>query len=85
MRQEEIPDKQIKAGISRSGFVDQDRLCVECEAAFRFTAAAQWRHDAKGWKPPRRCLPCRAARRAVPPSQTPHYDANRAQRPFRTW
>jgi hypothetical protein len=68
-----------------SGFVDQDRVCIDCEAVFTFTAEHQERHEARGWYPPRRCLRCRAARRAASRERAAYDDANRAHPPFRTW
>jgi hypothetical protein len=63
-------------------FTDQDRICVDCSDAFVYSGNDQRLHEAKGWQAPRRCFRCRAARRAAPPSDTPH-SQNRMQAPFR--
>ncbi|MCO5165320.1 MAG: zinc-ribbon domain containing protein [Planctomycetes bacterium] len=49
----------------------QELVCKECGRPFLFEDAEQERYARDGFEPPRRCRPCRAARRAAgrPPSE----------------
>lgn len=42
---------------------DRELTCVDCGEAFLFTAAEQLYYAAKGYRPPKRCKPCRRKRR----------------------
>jgi CxxC-x17-CxxC domain-containing protein len=47
------------------GFMDKELQCVECGTTFVFTADEQETFAARGYtNEPRRCLPCREARKA---------------------
>ena len=47
------------------GFVDKELQCAECGATFVFDVAEQEAFAARGYtNEPKRCLPCRAVRKA---------------------
>ena len=43
---------------------DKTLVCADCGAEFTFSAADQEFHTARGYQDPKRCPPCRQARRA---------------------
>ena len=43
---------------------DKTLVCADCGAEFTFSAADQEFHNARGYQDPKRCPPCRQARRA---------------------
>jgi len=45
-------------------FEDKTLVCADCGAEFTFSAADQEFHSARGYQDPKRCPPCRQARRA---------------------
>jgi len=45
-------------------FEDKTLVCVDCGAEFTFSAADQEFHAARGYQDPKRCAPCRQARRS---------------------
>jgi CxxC-x17-CxxC domain-containing protein len=45
-------------------FEDKTLVCADCGAEFTFSAADQEFHAARGYQDPKRCAPCRQARRA---------------------
>lgn len=45
-------------------FEDKVLVCADCGAEFTFSAADQEFHAARGYQDPKRCPPCRQARRA---------------------
>jgi len=52
-------------------YTDKQLTCVECGAAFTFTAAEQERHAQLGFtNEPKRCAPCRAAKKAASGGRT---------------
>jgi CxxC-x17-CxxC domain-containing protein len=56
---------------SDGGYVDKQLTCVECHTVFTFTAKAQERFAELGFtNEPRRCPPCRAARKAAATART---------------
>jgi hypothetical protein len=64
---------------------DQLLACCECGDDFLFDVSEQRFYERKGFGPPKRCKPCRDARRAQRARQTqpvdnrltPSYDGNR--------
>ena len=57
-------------------YTDKQLTCVECGAAFTFTAAEQERHAQLGFtNEPKRCAPCRAAKKAAIPTKAPTISA----------
>ncbi len=82
---EELPTEAYltRVGGHRVPFADKTLTCVECGAAFVFTAGEQEFHASKGFtNEPRRCASCRAARRASRP-QSDGYDSGYAAAPRR--
>jgi len=63
------------------------KVCRGCRQAFTIPPGEQEWMISRGFDLPVRCKFCRQARRqARKVDQAPaHYDANRAQPPFRTW
>jgi hypothetical protein len=54
---------------SATEYVDKELTCVECKNSFTFTARdqafyAQQSTDGKPWTPPKRCKPCRDAKKS---------------------
>ena len=45
-------------------FEDKTLVCADCGAEFTFSAEDQEFHSSRGYQDPRRCPPCRQARRA---------------------
>jgi CxxC-x17-CxxC domain-containing protein len=45
-------------------FEDKMLVCADCGAEFTFSAADQEFHAGRGYQDPKRCPPCRQARRA---------------------
>ena len=45
-------------------FEDKTLVCADCGAEFTFSAADQEFHSGRGYQDPKRCPPCRQARRA---------------------
>jgi CxxC-x17-CxxC domain-containing protein len=45
-------------------FEDKTLVCVDCGAEFTFSAADQEFHSSRGYQDPKRCAPCRQARRS---------------------
>ncbi len=49
---------------------DKQLTCIECGATFTFSALDQERHAQRGFtNEPKRCAPCRAARKATAPAR----------------
>lgn len=48
---------------------DRTLLCVDCKAQFQFTEGEQKWFTEKGFKDPKRCRPCRDARKQGEPKQ----------------
>jgi len=44
-------------------FTDQDLPCADCGSSFVFTAGEQQFFSTKGFTPPKRCKPCRDAKK----------------------
>lgn len=44
-------------------FEDQNLECVDCQQSFVFTAGEQQFFSTKGFTPPKRCKPCREAKK----------------------
>jgi len=44
-------------------FTDQDLQCADCGSSFVFTAGEQQFFSTKGFTPPKRCKPCRDAKK----------------------
>lgn len=44
-------------------FEDQDLECMDCRQTFVFTAGEQTFFQEKGFTPPKRCKPCRDAKK----------------------
>lgn len=55
-------DERTKPSI-HSKYQDQTLFCVDCESNFTFTAEEQQFFYSKGLSTPKRCKPCRKARK----------------------
>lgn len=44
---------------------DQTLVCVDCKTEFQFTTGEQEFYKDKGYTPPKRCVDCRAAKKAA--------------------
>ena len=44
---------------------DHVLVCIECQSAFTFAVGEQVYFEQHDFQPPKRCKPCRAARKAV--------------------
>lgn len=54
------------AAIADMPYTDKQLTCVDCGAAFTFSAGEQERHAQLGFtNEPKRCAPCRAAKKAA--------------------
>jgi hypothetical protein len=47
-----------------NGFVDKELTCKDCKQPFTFTAGEQAFFDQNGFTEPKRCKPCREAKKA---------------------
>lgn len=43
---------------------DETLVCCSCHRQFKFTGSERHDHDRRGYKKPKRCKPCREARRS---------------------
>lgn len=49
--------------MSDTQFEDKQLTCADCQQAFVFTARDQEFYSGKGFVPPKRCKPCRDAKK----------------------
>jgi len=60
-------------------FEDKSVKCVDCNEEFTFTAGEQEFYNERGYTEPKRCKPCRDAKKAQSGNRRPRYnDENQA-------